>query len=135
MTLVRVNIDEYWEDIKEGLNTIQKETHEAETPEDVYVACINNEAILWIDKDIEPKDGFLITQVLKRNFSNERYLLLWIAWYREQSGADKFQASIEDLARLLGCQSIEFWTSKKEIRDHGINYGYDKITYKCVKEI
>ena len=27
MTLVRVNIDEYWEQIKEGLDSIEKETH------------------------------------------------------------------------------------------------------------
>ena len=135
MTLVRVNIDEYWEQIKEGLDSIKKETHEEETAEDIYVACKNNTAILWIDENIEPKDGFLITQVLNRNFSNEKYLLLWIAWYKKESGADKFQASIEDLARLLDCRSIEFWTSKKEIRDHGLTHGYDKVTYKCVKEI
>ena len=135
MTLVRANIDEYWEELQEGLNSIQKETHESETPEDIYVSCANNQAILWFDEEVKPEDGFLITQVLKRDFTDEKYLLLWVAWYREQSGANKFQASIEDLARLLDCQSIEFWTNKKEIRDHGVSHGYDKITYKCVKEI
>ena len=27
------------------------------------------------------------------------------------------------------------WTNKKEISDYGKTFGYDKITYKCIKEI
>ena len=43
--------------------------------------------------------------------------------------------TVSPLAKKLGCKSIEFWTNKKEIRDYGITHGYDKITYKCMKEI
>ena len=135
MNLIQANIDEYWEEIKHGFNSIKKETHEEETAEDIYWSCKNNQAILWLDKDIKPKDGFLITQVLERNFNKEKYLLLWIAWYKEETGAVKFQNNIEHIAKNLGCKSIEFWTNKKEIRDYGKTFGYDKVTYKCIKEI
>ena len=135
MTLVQANIDEHWEQIKHGLYSIKQETYESETAHDIYMSCKNNQATLWLDSDIKPKDGFLITQVLQRNFSKEKYLLLWVAWYKEQSGANKFQKNIEQIAKKLGCKSIEFRTNKNEIRDYGKNYGYDKITYKCIKEI
>ena len=81
------------------------------------------------------KNGFLITQVFDDNFSNEKYLLLWVAWYKEKSGAKQFQEEIEKIAKLFNCKSIQFWTNKKDIRDYGITYGYNKITYKCIKEI
>ena len=135
MNLIEANIDDHWEDIKHGLYSIKRETHESETAKDIYDACKNNTATLWLDKDIKPKDGFLITHVLDKDFSYEKYLLLWVAWYKEQSGAKKFQMQIEQKAKKLGCKSIEFWTNKKEIRDHGITHGYEKITYKCMKEI
>ena len=96
MTLVQANIDKHWNEIKHGIYSIKEETYESETARDIYLSCKNNQATLWLDTDIKPKDGFLITQVLQRNFSKEKYLLLWVAWYREQSGANKFQASIED---------------------------------------
>mgnify|MGYP003126223337 CR=1 FL=1 len=135
MTLVQANIDKHWNEIKHGIYSIKEETYESETARDIYLSCKNNQATLWLDTDIKPKDGFLITQVLQRNFSKEKYLLLWVAWYKEQSGASKFQENLEQIAKNLGCKSIEFWTNKKEIRDYSKNYGYDKITYKCIKEI
>ena len=95
MNLIQADIDEHWEDIKHGLYSIKEETYESETAKDIYGSCKNNTATLWLDKDIQPKDGFLITQILNKNFSNERYLLLWVAWYKEQSGAEKFQPQIE----------------------------------------
>tara|TARA_R100001244_G_scaffold36553_2_gene33489 strand:- start:249 stop:656 length:408 start_codon:yes stop_codon:yes gene_type:complete len=135
MNLIQADIDKHWEDVKHGLYSIKEETYEAENAKDIYDSCKNNTATLWLDKDIQPKDGFLITQVLNKNFSNERYLLLWVAWYKEESGAEKFQKQIEQIAKKFGCKSIEFWTNKKEIRDYGIAHGYNKITYKCMKEI
>jgi|TARA_R110001592_G_scaffold360945_1_gene670374 hypothetical protein len=135
MNLIQANIDDHWEDIKHGIYSIKQETYESETAQDIYRACKNNTASLWLDKNIKPKNGFLITQILKRNYSNEKYLLLWVAWYKEQLGADKFQLNIEKIAKDSGCKSIEFWTNKKEIRDHGKFHGYNKITYKCIKEI
>ncbi len=135
VNLVKVDIRSVWDSIKDSIGFIKGESYEAETLEDIYYACVNNEAAIWVDKNIEPKDGFLITKVQRNEFTSERYLLLWIAWYKEETGADKFQKEIEELAKRLHCTSIEFWTSKKEIRDHGITHGYDKITYKCRKEI
>jgi|TARA_R110000787_G_scaffold5800_2_gene20813 hypothetical protein len=135
MNLVQANIDKHWDDIKHGIYSIKEQTYESETAQDIYRSCKNNTATLWLDKDIQPKDAFLITQILKKNFSNEKYLLLWVAWYKEKYGANKFQLNIEEIAKNSGCKSIEFWTNKKEIRDHGITHGYDKITYKCIKEI
>jgi len=135
MNLIKGDIDKYWEDIKHGIYSIKENTFEPETAKDIYNACKNNIASLWLDKDIKPADGFLITQVLTKSFSNEKYLLLWVAWYKEQLGANKFQKEIEEIAKKLNCKSIEFWTNKKEIVNHGIEHGYEKITYKCMKEI
>lgn len=135
MNLIQANIDDHWQDIKKGLHSIKKESYESETVKDIYNACVANKAILWLDKNIKPKNGFLITQVFDDNFSNEKYLLLWVAWYKEKSGAKQFQEEIEKIAKLFNCKSIQFWTNKKDIRDYGITYGYNKITYKCIKEI
>ena len=135
MSLIQANIDDHWDDIKHGIYAIKAETYESETPKDIYLACKNNQAVLWLDSDIEPKDGFLITQVLEKNFSKEKNLLLWVAWYKEDLGANKFQKNLEFIATNANCKTIEFWTNKKEIRDHGKKFGYDKVTYKCIKEI
>ena len=117
VNLVKANIKDIWDDIKDGIDFIKGESYEAETPEDIYYACVNGESAIWVDKNIEPKDGFLITQVQRNEFTSERYLLLWVAWYKEETGADKFQKEIEALAKRLHCTSIEFWTSKSVIME------------------
>ena len=66
MNLVQANIDKHWDDIKHGIYSIKEQTHESETAQDIYRSCKNNTATLWLDKDIQPKDAFLITQILKR---------------------------------------------------------------------
>ena len=129
------NIREVWDDIKTGLEFVKGETHEHERLEDIYAACVNGQATLWTADDISPEDGFLITQVKREPFSGQRYLLLWVAWCPDEEGAKRFQQYVEEVAKEADCSYIEFWTSKKEIRDHGIKFGYEQITYKCKKEI
>lgn len=133
--LIEANIDEHWEDIKAGLYSIKQESYEPETFKDYYDACKKDHAILWVDKDVKAKNAFLITQVLTRPFSGKKYLLLWVAWYKEDEGAYRAQEDLEVIAKMFNCKSIEFWTSKPEIMNYGINHGYSNITYKCVKEI
>jgi len=133
--LIQADIDEHWEDIKVGLYKIKQESHEPETFKDYYDACKKGFAILWVDKDVKAKNAFLITQVLTRPFSDKKYLLLWVAWYKESEGAYRAQEDLEDIARMFNCKSIEFWTSRPEIMNYGKAHGYNNITYKCVKEI
>ncbi len=135
MNLIQADIRQHWDRIKEGILFIKDETFEAERPEDIYSGCVNGQATLWITESIPSKDAFLITQARRNQFTGENYLLLWVAWYTRESGADQFQEQIEQLAKNLECSYIEFWTSKKEIRDHGFAHGYDQITYKCKKEL
>ena len=63
MNLIQADINKHWEDVKHGLYSIKEETYEAENAKDIYDSCKNKTATLWLDKDIQPKDGFLITQV------------------------------------------------------------------------
>tara|TARA_R100001510_G_C7631482_1_gene190244 strand:+ start:451 stop:894 length:444 start_codon:yes stop_codon:yes gene_type:complete len=133
--LVEADIDDHWEDIINGLYQIKQESNEPETFKDYYDACKKGQAILWVDKDVNATNAFLITQLLTRNYSMEKYLLLWVAWYKEESGAYRVQQDLEVIARMFGCKSIEFWTSRPEIMDYGKAHGYDKVTYKCVKEV
>jgi len=135
LNLVQADIDDHWKDIKVGLYQIKQESNEPETFKDYYDACKKGLAILWVDKDVKAKNGFLITQVMKRDFSKEKYLLLWVAWYKEASGAYRVQKDLEEIAKRFNCKSIEFWTSRPDIMNYGKTHGYDKITYKCVKEV
>ena len=55
VNLVKANIKDIWDDIKDGIDFIKGESYEAETPEDIYYACVNGESAIWVDKNIEPK--------------------------------------------------------------------------------
>ena len=133
--LIQADIDEHWKDIKTGLYSIKQESNEPETFKDYYDACKKGLAILWVDKEVKAKKAFLVAKVLKRHYTSEKYLLLWVAWYSEANGAYRAQGDLEVIAKMFNCKSIEFWTSRSEIMNYGKTHGYNSITYKCVKEI
>lgn len=86
-------------------------------PEDVYAACVNGDAHLWMCAE----GAFCVLQLERHPFTNELELRVWIAWtpgtrplleYFEQvrriageAGATRMRMS----SRRKGWQRIGFW--------------------------
>ena len=72
----RANIREEWAWVKQGIEEILAEQPQLTfIPEDVYAACLNQEAHLWV-----APEGFVITTGERDEFTGARTFLVWLAW-------------------------------------------------------
>tara|TARA_B110001454_G_scaffold218590_1_gene247051 strand:- start:1006 stop:1419 length:414 start_codon:yes stop_codon:yes gene_type:complete len=102
------NIRQEWHWVKQGIEEIL-ETQKNLTfiAEDVYVACINNTAQLWV-----APEGFVITTGCSDEYSDIRTLLIWLAWARVK-GQDcviKYTPYFSQLAKEAGYALLEVRT-------------------------
>jgi hypothetical protein len=101
----RANIREEWAWVKQGIKEILAEQPQLTfIPEDVYAACLNQEAHLWV-----APEGFVITTAERDEFTGARTFLLWLAWAknRGQSCAIRYLPFFTQLARDSGFKTLE----------------------------
>lgn len=91
-------------------------------PEDVYAACLMEQALLWTTDE-----GFVVTTSEVDQFTGERTFLIWLAWarLRGQNLALKHRVFFEEAAKDAGFAKIEVRSAIPEVRDYLINTGWE----------
>tara|TARA_R100001079_G_scaffold109475_1_gene82210 strand:- start:1374 stop:1787 length:414 start_codon:yes stop_codon:yes gene_type:complete len=104
------DIRDHWHWVRDGIQEILTDQEQLTfIPEDVYAACVNNQAQLWI-----APEGFVITTGLKDEYARTSTLLIWIAW-AEERGKDcvlKYMAFFSEQASKAGYIELEVRTPK-----------------------
>jgi hypothetical protein len=116
---------QHWSFVRSGLNTILSKSPEEWIPEDVYVDCFNNKALLWLFKQENRLFGFAVLQPQEDN------LHIWCAYF-EHNLADGWQA-IQDIAKAGGARTITFESKRKGWDKVAKDLGF--IPRKWIKEI
>ena len=74
------DIRDHWHWVRDGIQEILEAQKQLTfIPEEVYAACVNGEAQLWV-----APEGFVITTGLKDEYARTSTLLIWIAWAEER---------------------------------------------------
>ena len=96
--------------VRDGIQEILEDQKQLTfIPEDVYAACVNGEAQLWV-----APEGFVITTGLKDEYARTSTLLIWIAW-AEERGKDcvlKYMTFFSEEASKAGYIELEVRTPK-----------------------
>ena len=104
------DIRDHWHWVRDGIQEILEDQKQLTfIPEDVYAACVNGEAQLWV-----APEGFVITTGLKDEYARTSTLLIWIAW-AEERGKDcvlKYMTFFSEEASKAGYIELEVRTPK-----------------------
>ena len=126
-------VREEWVWVKRGIEEILAEQPQLTfRPEDVYAACLNGEAHLWV-----APEGFVITTAEVDEFTGAKTFLLWLAWAknRGQSCAIKYLPFFAELARENGFKNIETRTPIAALEDYFLAEGWKKDTVIYTREL
>jgi hypothetical protein len=130
---IAANIRAEWVWVKRGIEEILAEQPQLTfRPEDVYAACLNGEAQLWV-----APEGFAITTSEIDEFTGDRTLLFWLSWTRErgQSCAIKYMPFFADLARANGFRNLELRTPVSALEDYFLAENWKKDTVVYTREL
>ena len=102
------NIRQEWYWVKQGIEEILEEQKDLTfIAEDVYAACLNNTAQLWV-----APEGFVITTSCSDEYTDAKTLLIWLAWARAKGkdGVVKYTPYFSKLAKDAGYSMLEVRT-------------------------
>ena len=121
------NIRQEWHWVKRGVEEILAEQAQLTyRPEDVYAACLNHEAILWV-----APEGFVVSQELEDEFTGAKTLLIWLAWARRKRGQNcvvKYYPFFARTAKAYGFSKIETRSPIPALENYLITAGWEKDT-------
>ena len=121
-----------WHWVRPGLEEIlENDPLVNEIPEDVYAACVNGAASLWITDRY-----FVVTQMFNDN--GKKGCLLWYSWSKDRGAKHSVDGHpfFEQLAINNGCQLMQTQTSKSALADHFIErLGYSLKAMVLVKTL
>lgn len=112
-----------WGWVKYGVEEILEEDRNLTfRPEDVYAACLSNQALLWTTDE-----GFVVSTGETDPFTGERTFLVWLAWARQRGKnlAVVHRDFFEEAARDAGFTKIEVRSAIPEVRDYLIGTGWE----------
>ena len=128
-----VPIRDYWDEVRVGIEEILAEQPQLKfRPEDVYAACLNEEAYLWI-----APEGFVVSSSEVCQFTGARTFLLWLAWAKKRGDncAFKYLPFFEEVARKHGFQNIETRTPISQLETYFLADGWTKDTVVYTREL
>lgn len=120
------NIREEWSWVKSGIEEILAEQPQLTfRSEDVYAACLNGEALLWV-----APEGFVITTEEGDQFTRAKTFFVWLAWAKKRgdSCVIKYYPYFAQVAKEHGFSSIEVRTPFKTLEDYLLVEGWKKDT-------
>ena len=129
----RANIREEWAWVKQGIEEILAEQPQLTfIPEDVYAACLNQEAHIWV-----APEGFVITTGERDEFTGARTFLVWLAWakVRGQNCVIQYYDFFAAVAKENGFSNIEVRTPITAIEPYLISQGWKKDTVVYTREL
>ena len=131
-----VDIRLIWDEIKTGISEVQDSMPWIDwRPEDIYAACINGEAAVFIQDDADPGDSFFISKINTCSRTGERTFFIWIAWSPTKPGAPLVNDWMTKVAIENGCSGIEFITGNEKLVRYANKFGYTKVMYEVRKEL
>jgi hypothetical protein len=129
---VLADIRAEWHWVKPGIEEILQDDPDVyEIPEDVYAACVNGSAHLWITDRY-----FVVTKMFQDH--GKKGFLLWYSWSKDRGAKYSVDAHpfFEQVARNNGCQFMQAQTSRDTLADHFINrLGYSIRTLVLAKTL
>ena len=119
-----------WPKIKKGIEFIIEENPILSfIPEDVYSECVNKRAFLFTSDK-----GFLVLTEERDTFTNEKTLLIWIAYTYKKCDSNWIDHVewFDALATDSGCTFIEARSRVPEMREYAVANGWkiDTIVYR-----
>lgn len=106
--LTPANIRDHWDRIRPGVQCVISLSKADYRPEDVYAACVQGLAALYVD---DP--GFVILAPQVNVFTGRRELLVWIAWAEGNGLIERYQPEIDDIARREGFEALVCWSNRR----------------------
>jgi len=123
---VQTDIRKCWNVIKTGILEIIKEDPSITfIPEDVYSECVNGRAFLYTSPI-----GFLILTTEVDQFTNDKTLLLWIAYTYNKGGHNwlSHEEWFNNLAKEAGCKYLEARSRVPEMESYVKQIGWELDT-------
>ena len=98
-------------------------------PEDVYAACVNQEATLFVRKGA-PGNDFAVTIVEFDKYSGEKGLFMWLAYLKQRGKkqASKLMEFFEQVGRDCGCSYVELKTPLEPLGTYYLKNGWELDT-------
>ena len=130
---VLAHIREEWDWVKRGIEEILAEQPQLTfRAEDVYAACLNEEAHLWV-----ATEGFVISTAERDEFTGARTFFLWLAWTKDrgQSCAIKYIPFFVNIAKENGFNNIETRTPVTALERYFLADGWRKETVVYTREL
>ena len=134
MALKLTDIRDVWDVVKTGLSAVRESSCQPWIAEDIYAACVNKQAFLYMDLAASP-DGFVVMQSQVCPVSRKQTLLMWVAFDPNDGSAGRFASQCESIAKDSGHSAIEFVTSIEPVGLLSEKFGYEKVSSLYRKEL
>ena len=117
MPIQPVRVQDCWDEISPEIDLIMKDLPWKEfRKEDIYADCAGGNAAIFVDTDFPLGESFFIARI-------------------DQNNTGRVTDFVADMASNAGCSAVEFVTGSKEVMEHGIAYDFEKVMYRCRKEV
>lgn len=127
------DIRQEWAWVKGGIEEIlTKQPRLTFRPEDVYAACVNGDAVLWV-----APEGFVINTVEHDEYSGEKTFFIWLAWSKKrgENCAWKYIGFFEKTAKQCGFNQIETRTPIGALETYFLADGWAKETVVYTRDL
>ena len=131
------NIKHHWDWVRPLLERLHERDCLRGAPdwfvEDVYADCVHGKAFFYL-----AAGGFVVFREGKNKTTDKKSLVVWMACANDPSKTDNIAenaASIRDLARSIGADQVEFYTTRKGYERVIGAYGYRFAYSKYVMEV
>ena len=128
------SIRKEWDWVKQGVEEILREqpklTYRAE---DVYAACLNEEAFLWVFPE-----GFSINTAEKDEYSGEHIFFFWLVWVKkrgQKTVIEKYVPFFFYIAKEMGFKRIEARTNVSDLERSMLSDGWERQSATYTREI
>ena len=130
---VFANVRAEWDWVRRGIEEILAEQPQLTfRPEDVYAACLNKEAHLWV-----APEGFVITTTDVDEYSGAKTFFVWLAWAKKrgESCVIKYYPFFAQVARENGFSRVEVRTPVAELEGYLLAEGCNKDTVIYTRDL
>ena len=107
-TLTPRDIREVWPGVRAGLDAVLEHGGDWR-PEDVYAACVNGDAHLWMSDE----GAFCVLQLQTNPFTRELELFIWAAWTPGHGPLPAYFLQVREIAREAGATLMRMRSTRK----------------------
>ena len=136
MPIQAVRVQDSWDAISPQIDSIMEDLPWRDfRKEDLYASCAGGQAAIFVDTDFPLGESFFIARIDENNSTGEKILFLWCAYSTAPETAGRVHEVVANMAANSGCNAVEFITGSKEVMGHGAGHGFDKVLYRCRREV